>query len=90
MPIINGRLRPYLSVSGPQITELTLMKTKNNTSDKLTRETEQLSCSLIEGNAGRYKSVDNAGKDAKRAKNGNIKKSGSCFESALDGLFITY
>ena len=79
IPISNIRLRPYLSESGPQIIELTLIKTKNSTKDKLTRETEQFSCLLIDGSAGRYKSVASAGKDAKRARNGNIKKTGSCF-----------
>ena len=79
IPINNMRFRPYLSESGPQMIELTLIKTKNSTKDKLTRETEQFNSLLIEGNAGRYKSVASAGKEAKSARNGNIKDVGNCF-----------
>ena len=64
MPITRIRLRPYLSDNGPQNKEPILIKTKNTTNDKFTNDTEQFSCSLMEGSAGRYKSVDNAGKDA--------------------------
>ena len=63
-PITRIRLRPYLSDNGPQTNELMLIKIKNTANDKFTNDTEQFSCSLIEGSAGRYKSVDNAGKDA--------------------------
>jgi len=77
-PITRMRLRPYLSDNGPQNSELTLIKIKNTTSDRLTNDTEQFSCSLIEGNAGKYKSVDIGGKDASDANNTTMIRSESC------------
>ena len=77
-PITRIRFRPNLSDNGPQNSELMLIKIKNTTSDKLTNDTEQFSCSLIEGNAGRYKSVDNGGKEAMEANNSSMILSESC------------
>ena len=63
-PITRMRLRPYLSDNGPQSRELMLIEIKNTTSDKFTNGSEHFSCWLMVGSAGRYKSVDNGGKEA--------------------------
>ncbi len=72
-------MRPYLSDNGPHINELVLTKIKNMLIDRFTHHTEQLSCSLIVGKAGRYRSVDNGGKEAINATNTIIIKPDSCF-----------
>ena len=77
------RLRPYLSDNGPQNTELTLKYIKNTYKDKVTSGTEQFSCSLIDGNAGKYKSVDSGGNDATIATSTIIILSDSCLDFLL-------
>ena len=93
-PISKIRLRPYLSDNGPQTIELVLMKIKNTINDEVTHATEQFSCSVIDGNAGKYRSVDNAGKAASNATSNIIILSESCFglfcvsSEAMDTVFV--
>ena len=93
-PISKIRLRPYLSDNGPQTIELILTKIKNTINDEVTHATEQFSCSVIDGKAGRYRSVDNAGKAASDATSNIIILSESCFglfcgsSEAMDTVFV--
>ena len=73
--------RPYLSDNGPQISMLRLRNTKKTARVRFTKDTEVFSCALIEGNAGKYRSVENAGKADKTATNISIDKSDSCLDA---------
>ena len=72
-------LRPYLSDSGPQKMELMLRKTKKTINERFTSGSEHFSCSLMVGSAGKYRSVDNGGKEAVDATRTMIIPSESCF-----------